>query len=168
MTEDELQELADVMVWGVAEAFTVDGKTYEAFEPLPVWHAAAFMGIRRKRAKVALTDPKFRKAYGANLDGMRNGERARNLATAIKIRDDSGEGLAADRTVQLKAIATIEGRDGAGGVTVNLNQTNNTLNVTPGYVIRLRPTDAPPALAAPSAPPMIDVTPTSQPDKVTQ
>ena len=37
------------------------------------------------------------------LDGKRKAELARNLATAIAIRDDEGENLAADRTVRLKA-----------------------------------------------------------------
>ena len=57
--------------------------------------------------------------------------------TAITIRDDPGENLAADRTVRLKAIQVIEGNEGKAGVVVNVNQTSNVASITPGYVIRL-------------------------------
>ena len=43
------------------------------------------------------------------MDGRRKAEEARNLVTAILIRDDEGDGSAADRTVRLKAIGVIEG-----------------------------------------------------------
>ena len=62
------------------------------------------------------------------LDGKRKAELARNLATAIAIRDDEGENLAADRTVRLKAIQVIEGSEGKGGGGVNVNQTSNVAN----------------------------------------
>jgi hypothetical protein len=63
------------------------------------------------------------------LDGKRKAELARNLATAIAIRDDEGENLAADRTVRLKAIQVIDGKGGGG---VNVNQTSNVATITPG------------------------------------
>jgi hypothetical protein len=63
------------------------------------------------------------------LDGKRKAELARNLATAIAIRDDEGENLAADRTVRLKAIQVIDGKGGGGG---NVNQTSNVATITPG------------------------------------
>jgi hypothetical protein len=71
------------------------------------------------------------------LDGKRKAELARNLMTAIEIRDDPGENSAADRTVRLKAIGVIEGTEGKGGVVVNVNQQTNVATITPGYVIRL-------------------------------
>ena len=56
--------------------------------------------------------------------------------TAIKIRDDEGDGSVAYRTVRLKAIGVIEGAgDKAPAVTVNVSQTSN--NLVAGYVIRL-------------------------------
>ena len=167
MNEAELTELAGLMVWGSSEPVTdkVNGRVYQASEPLPAWVAADFMGLKRRRAKIAMSDPSFRKLFATNLEAMRNGERARNLHTAIAIRDEAGEGLAADRTVRLKAIQLLEGTAG-GGVTVNVNQTNNSLTVSPGYVIKLRPTEAQPALPPSSAPPMIDVTP--QPEAIEQ
>jgi hypothetical protein len=71
------------------------------------------------------------------LQARREAEKSRNLVTAIAIRDDPGENLAADRTVRLKAISVIEGNEGKGGVVVNVNQTSNVATITPGYVIRL-------------------------------
>jgi hypothetical protein len=71
------------------------------------------------------------------LDGKRSAELARNLMTAIEIRDDPGEGFAADRTVRFKAVQAIEGRPDGASVTVNVNQQTNVATITPGYVIRL-------------------------------
>jgi hypothetical protein len=67
------------------------------------------------------------------------------LATAKEIRDDKGDGSAAFATARLKAIATIEGREGSASVNVQVNQFNGGAgNVSPGYVIRLKPqTEAP-------------------------
>jgi hypothetical protein len=71
------------------------------------------------------------------LEGRRKAVQARNLAVAVEIRDNPGEGLAADRTVRLKAASFIQG-DEKPGVTVNINQQTNVANtITPGYVIRL-------------------------------
>ena len=66
------------------------------------------------------------------LDGKRKAELARNLATAIAIRDDEGENLAADRTVRLRAIQVIEGSEGKRGGVVNVNQMSNVATITPG------------------------------------
>jgi hypothetical protein len=54
------------------------------------------------------------------------------LATAIQIRDDEGQGLAADRTVRLKAIAAIEGKPDKAPLEINVHQTNNVATITPG------------------------------------
>jgi hypothetical protein len=75
---------------------------------------------------------------------------ARNLQTLIEIRDDPGEGFAADRTVRIKAVQAIEGTEGKASVTVNVNQQTNVAAITPGYVIRL------PAIASPNAPSLPD------------
>ena len=167
VTSDQLEELANLMVWGVAEPYECDGKVYEPFEPLPSWVAGEFMGLRRRRAKLAMTDPKFRQFFAGNLEAMRNGERARNLAVAVSIRDDIGGNMSTDRAVRLKAIATIEGKD-AQGVSISINSGNVTNVVAPGYVIRLAPgapLAGPPldALAAPQPEPLtIDATPATE------
>lgn len=66
----------------------------------------------------------------------RESEQARNLATAIEIRDNEGDASAATKTVRLKAAAFIEGNE-KPGVTVNVNTQTNVAAITPGYVIRL-------------------------------
>jgi hypothetical protein len=80
--------------------------------------------------------PEFSAYRPELLEGRRKSEAPRNLATLIQIRDDPGEGFAADRTVRIKAVAAIEGTDKAG-VVVNVNTHNNVAQIQPGYVIRL-------------------------------
>jgi hypothetical protein len=106
--------------------------------PLTVEEAARAEGYRVKRARNYLADlPAFNLYRRALLRERRESEAARNLATAIAIRDDKGDGSAATKTVQLKAIAVIEGNDKAPAVTVNVNQQTNVAAISPGYVIRL-------------------------------
>jgi hypothetical protein len=106
-------------------------------KPMTVEEAAKSVGYRVKRARNHLADlPQFNAYRRALLKERRDSEQARNLATAIDIRDDPGEGRAADRMVQLKAIQVIEGpTEKAPAVTVNVSQQTN--NLVAGYVIRL-------------------------------
>jgi hypothetical protein len=137
LTDDE-EEIAHLMVYGLPHAEIILGKVVKPDWPLTLEQAAKFVGYRLKRARTHLdTLPAFSTHRRELLDGKRKAELARNLATAIAIRDDEGENLAADRTVRLKAIQVIEGSEGKGGGVVNVNQTNNTATITPGYVIRL-------------------------------
>jgi hypothetical protein len=63
-----------------------------------------------RRARSYLADlPAFNAYRRQLLDGRRNAEQARNLATLIQIRDDPGDRRAADKTVQFKAIQIMEG-----------------------------------------------------------
>jgi hypothetical protein len=143
LTEDE-EEIARLMVYGLPHEETILGKVVKADWPLTLEQAAKFVGYRLKRARTHLDNlPAFSTHRRELLDGKRKAELARNLATAIEIRDDPGENLAADRTVRLKAIGVIEGNEGKGGVVVNVNQTSNVATIQPGYVIRLpaRPGD---------------------------
>lgn len=104
--------------------------------PLTVEEAARAEGYRVKRARNHLADlPAFNLYRRRLLKERRESEQARNLATLIQIRDDPGEGRAADRTVQLKAIQVMEGNDKGPAVTVNVTQTSN--NLVAGYVIGL-------------------------------
>jgi hypothetical protein len=141
---NEEREIARLMVFGLDCDATILGKRIEAGWPLTLEQAAKVVGYRLKRARVHLNPMlEFRALLARHMKEFRESERARNLATAVKIRDDPGDGLAADRTVQLKAIAAIEGADGKAGVVVNVSQTSNVAAISPGYVIRLpaRPGD---------------------------
>lgn len=142
LTEDE-EQIAFLMTYGLPNEETILGKTVKPDWPLTLEQAAKFVGYRLKRARTYLDNlPAFATHRRELLDGKRKAELARNLATAIEIRDDPGENSAADKTVRLKAIGVIEGNEGKGGVVVNVTQTNNTATITPGYVIRL-PAGAP-------------------------
>jgi hypothetical protein len=137
LTDDEA-EIARLMVYGLPHEETILGKTIRPDWPLTLEQAAKFVGYRTKRARSYLDNlPEFSTHRRQLLDGKRSAELPRSLATAIEIRDDPGENLAADRTVRLKAIGVIEGREGNGGVVVNVNQQNNVATITPGYVIRI-------------------------------
>jgi hypothetical protein len=105
--------------------------------PRNLEQAAKDCGYRVRRARFYLADlPAFNAYRRQLLEGRRKSEEARNLATLIQIRDDPGEGRAADRTVRLKAIQVMEGANGkAPLVTVNVSQQSN--NLVAGYVIRL-------------------------------
>jgi hypothetical protein len=132
------QEIARLMVDGLDHDETILGAAVPAFWPLTLAQAARSCGYPMKKARNYLGDYGPFNAYRARLlKGRRESEAARNIATAVQIRDDEGEGSAADRTVRLKAISVIEGNEGKGGVVVNVNQTSNVATISPGYVIRL-------------------------------
>lgn len=105
--------------------------------PRSLEQAAKDCGYRVRRARSYLADlPAFNAYRRQLLKERRESEAARNLATAIAIRDEEGDGSAATKTVQLKACQFIEGPPDKGpAVTVNVNQTSN--NLVAGYVIKL-------------------------------
>jgi hypothetical protein len=135
LTDDE-EEIAHLMVYGLPHEETILGKVVKPDWPLTLEQAAKFVGYRLKRARTHLDHlPEFATHRRQLLDGKRKAELARNLETLIRIRDDEGENLAADRTVRIKAVQAIEGTEGKAGVVVNVNQTSNVATITPGYVI---------------------------------
>lgn len=137
LTEEE-EEIARLMVYGLPEAETILGKEIKPHWPLTLDQAAKFMGYRLKRARTHLDpNPEFRGLAGKLLKERREAERTRNLQTLIDIRDDPGEGFAADRTVRIKAVQAIEGNEGKQSVNVTVNTQTNVGAVSPGYVIRL-------------------------------
>jgi hypothetical protein len=114
--------------------------------PLTLLEAARAEGYRLKRARTYLADlPAFNLYRAQLLKARRENEQARNLATAIEIRDDDGDGSAAIRTVRLKACQFIEGKPDGASVVVNVSQTSNVAAISPGYVIRLPASRAEPA-----------------------
>ncbi len=140
-------EMARLMAEGSEFDETVDGKPVAAGWPMTLAQAARLLGVPLRKARELADSPIFAAELDRLLKARRASEKARNLNVAIEIRDDRGEGLAADRTVRLKAISTIEGVENKG-VTVNVNSNNQTLNVQPGYIIRL-PAKRDAALEAP-------------------
>src|SRR5580700_10312717 len=104
LTDDE-QEIARLMTYGLPNEETILGKVVKPDWPLTLEQAAKFVGYRLKRARTHLDNlPEFATHRRQLLDGKRKAEMARNLQTLIEIRDDPGEGFAADRTVRIKAV----------------------------------------------------------------
>lgn len=144
-----LEDLSDLMTFGLSQPEEIEGVIVDANWPLTVRQAAKFLGKRVSGCRDMSQEIPFKDLMREKLIALRNGERARNLARAVAIRDNPGEGLAADRTVQLKAIGVIEGTEGKAGVVVNVNQQNNTIGaINPGYVIRLPSLSASPVAPA--------------------
>jgi hypothetical protein len=157
------QEIARLTVEGYISEEMARRGNHNCGWPLSLRDAAKAMNYRVKRALSYLDNlPEFQAERARLLKRRRESEAARNLATAVMIRDDEGENLAADRTVRLKAATFIEGNERKAGVTVNVNQTSNVVAISPGYVIRLpaQPVGKPDKLAAiaqsPSTPLTID------------
>jgi hypothetical protein len=137
LTDDEA-EIGRLVTFGLPADETIDGKLVKADWPLTLEQAARFVGYRCRKARSYLDNlPEFSAYRRELLEGRRKSEAPRNLATLIEIRDDPGEGFAADRTVRIKAVAAIEGRPDGASVTVNVNQQTNVAQIQPGYVIRL-------------------------------
>src|SRR6202012_361357 len=91
-----------------------------------------------RRMREIYKTPLFQTELNREIIAQRNAEKPRNLLVAKEIRDDRGDGSAAFATARLKAIQTIEGRDGGTSVNVQVNQINGGTQATPGYVIRLK------------------------------
>lgn len=115
-----------------ALVFGIDGvPTSEVNQTRAALHA----GLSPRALRAALLKPAVAAHYAAELKGLRDGERGRNLRTAIEIRDDARlRQSAAGQKVRLAAAAQLDGDlDGSKGVNVNVGVRLET----PGYVIKL-------------------------------
>jgi len=138
---DEHKQVIELMVYGLDEGGTIEDEHIPAHQPLTLRQAARAVGVSMRHSREVHETPLFQTELNRAIAARRNSERPKNLTTAITIRDDPGDNTAADRTVRLKAIRSIEERDGAAGVTMTVNNSNNQTHISPGYVIRLRPKD---------------------------
>jgi hypothetical protein len=94
-------KLVDLMIWGDPDTDT---------PALSLDEAARKLSIKLKSAREYLRHPTARAHYLANLAQLRDSERARNLHTAIGIRDSSAkEESAAHRRVAVEAMHFLEG-----------------------------------------------------------
>ena len=107
----------------------------EPGEPLSLEEAADLLGIRRRNARELTRTVIFQRAYAAELQAFREGEKIRSMHRVVAIRDDAGAGKAADKKVQLAAAGMILGEDAgprAPSVVVNVGT-----QITAGIVVRL-------------------------------
>jgi hypothetical protein len=120
----------------------LDGETVkvtrpiEPGTPLKLTEAAIMCRVRLRNARELFSYPIFKQALASELNALRESEKARSLATVVEIRDDPGNGKAADRKVRLQAAEMIlgEGEGKKSGTTVNVF--NGTQHITAGIVIR--------------------------------
>lgn len=118
---DRVREAIDLMVW----------------QAMKRPEAAAQAGIADNTLRQAFGKPAVMAYYNRAVEVLRAGERARNIHTAVEVRDDpSLRGTAAGGKARLDAAKWLHGEDGAGGVTVNVGV---GLQVTPGYVVAPSP-----------------------------
>jgi hypothetical protein len=127
------ERLLELMVWGVERPLP----HYPEIAPrVPLSHLQAgdMLRMRRQYVRDLMQTPMWQRAMTAAVAALRNGEKAASWHTIIQLRDDPGEGKAADRKVQLEAAKTILGEQDKGP-SVNV-QINNATTLTPGYVIK--------------------------------
>jgi hypothetical protein len=126
------------------------GKKDDPGAILKLEDAANAAGISGRALRAALLKPAVEHFYQKQLAALRNGERAASIRTIAQIRDDTAlKATAAGQNVRLKAADTLAFDRPETQVNV---QVNNTVNVTPGYVIRIGGSKG-------RSPPTIDATP---------
>jgi hypothetical protein len=109
-------------------------KPIEPGEPLTLIEAADLLRIRRRQARDLLKQGVFSRHLATEVQALRTGEKAASVHRMIAIRDDAGQGRAADKKVQLQAAQAILG-EGEGNRPSVAITVNNSLQA--GYVIRI-------------------------------
>lgn len=97
--------------------------------------AAEAAGVTDETARLALRNPQVLAYLNEEMEVLRTGARPRALRKMTDLLDAKTE------RIQFEAAKYLDGMDRpshAVGATVNV-QVNNTVNVTPGYVLDLRP-----------------------------
>lgn len=111
------------------DAMVFDGKKRK--------EAAQLAGITDEAMRQALLKPQVLAYLNECQEVLRESLRPRALHTMGELLDDKSS------TVKFKAAEYLDGQNRGthtvGGTVINNTQINNTLNVTPGYVIDLRP-----------------------------
>jgi len=78
-----------------------------------------------KNPRFIIASSSFVKAYSSNLMAIHNGQKARVVAVLVEVMITTGDGLASDRAVRIKAaLQLVNDGDGRSGSQVNL-QINN-------------------------------------------
>lgn len=108
------------------------------FEGLKRPDAAKAAGMHDESLRVALTKPHVLAYLNEQIEVLRTSGRPRALHTMINLLDSKND------STKFKAAEYLDGMNRSshqvGATQVNV-QVNNTVNVTPGYVLDLRPED---------------------------
>ena len=131
--------MAQYMVYGISSPVRARQLRVGVDIPLDFTTAADAARVRRRAARRAIVDPLFRAELAKQLKSYRESLAPEAIRTIAAIMSDAGQGLAADRTVQLKASTTLLGENasGGGGSQVNVNINNGVQTLTAGIVVRL-------------------------------
>ncbi|MFI5012032.1 MAG: hypothetical protein ACHQAY_06765 [Hyphomicrobiales bacterium] len=115
---------------------TTIAKPIEPGEPLTLIEAADVLRIRRRQARDLFKQPLFARHLAQEIQALRDGQKSASLHRMIDLRDDPGQGKAADRKVQLQAAQALLGEGEGNRPSVSVIVKNQTIQ--PGYVIRIR------------------------------
>lgn len=127
---------ADYAVFGLSKPHAAFPEL-EVGAPLSYRQIAAVTGRRVRHIARLFAEPVFQSHRSALVHSMRNGEHAKSVHTMIKVRDNPGDGKAADRKVQLEAAKSIMGEE-AKGININVGINNHLgVHIKPGYVVRM-------------------------------
>jgi hypothetical protein len=131
--------MARYMVWGISSPTRCRQLKVGLDIPLSFKDAAIAARVRVHRARTLINDQLFRSELARQLRGFRESQAAEATRVIAAVMNDAGQGLAADRTVQLKAASILSGDSGnsGGGTQVNVNINNGIQTLTAGIVVRL-------------------------------
>lgn len=131
--------MARYMVFGVDLPVRARQLKVGISEPLSFRDAALAARVRVHRARTLINDGLFRAELARQLRSFRESLAPEAVRTIAAVMNDPGQGLAADRTVQLKAASILSGDSGSSssGTQVNVNINNGIQSLTAGIVVRL-------------------------------
>jgi hypothetical protein len=131
--------MAQYMVYGISSPVRARQLRVGVDVPLDFTTAADAARVRRRAARRAIVDPLFRAELAKQLKSYRESLAPEAIRTIAAIMNDAGQGLAADRTVQLKASTTLLGENasGGGGTKVEINLGGDGQRLTAGIIVRL-------------------------------
>ena len=138
--------MVEYLVWGCPHNSLAKRVGHRAGTPLTVDECALVLGMRLRAVRWLSAQPLFQAELARAMRSFRNGQQPASWRKLVELRDDPGQGKAADRKVQLAAALALIGETGEGSkvnVTVN-NQVNTAVQLNAGIVIRL-PATAPAA-----------------------
>jgi hypothetical protein len=131
--------MAQYMVFGISSPVRARQLRVGVDVPLDFTTAADAARVRRRAARRAIVDTLFRAELARQLKSYRESLAPEAIRTIAAIMSDAGQGLAADRTVQLKASTTLLGENasGNGGTKVEINLGGDGQRLTAGIIVRL-------------------------------
>ncbi len=128
-------------VWGISSPTRCRQLRVGIDIPLSFKDAAIAARVRVHRARTLINDQLYRAELARQLRAFRESLAPEAVRTIAAVMSDPGQGLAADKTVQLKAASILSGdsgNSGGGGQTnVQINLGGDGQRLTAGIIVRL-------------------------------